>query len=53
MAKTKQAILQQLKKDYEAACNGYLAELLCMWELVPSYIAGNVRETAKHEAGIE
>lgn len=37
MAKTKQAILQQLKKDYEAACNGYLAELLRMWELEACY----------------
>ena len=37
MAKTKQAILQQLKKDYEAACNGYLAELLRMWELDAHY----------------
>ena len=37
MAKTKQAILQQLKKDYEAACNGYLSELLRMWELDAHY----------------
>ena len=37
MAKTKQAILQQLKKDYEAACNGYLCELLRMWELDAHY----------------
>ena len=37
MAKTKQAILQQLKKDYEAACNGYLAELLRMWALDAHY----------------
>lgn len=37
MAKTKQSILQQLKKDHEAACNGYLAELLRMWELDAHY----------------
>jgi hypothetical protein len=37
MEKTKQEILQQLKKDYEAACNGYLAELLRMWELDAYY----------------
>ena len=37
MAKTKRAILQQLKKDYEAACNGYLVELLRMWELNACY----------------
>lgn len=37
MAKTKQAILQQLKKNYEAACNGYLCELLRMWELDAYY----------------
>ena len=37
MAKTKQENLQQLKKDYKAACNGYLAELLRMWELDAHY----------------
>lgn len=37
MKKTKQAILQHLKKDYEAACNGYLTELLRMWELDSYY----------------
>lgn len=37
MKKTKQAILQHLKKDYEAACNGYIAELLRMWELDACY----------------
>lgn len=37
MAKTRQEILQQLKKDYEAACNGYLAELLRRWELDAHY----------------
>ena len=37
MAKTKQSNLQQLKKDYEAACNGYLGELLRMWELDAYY----------------
>lgn len=35
--KTKQEILRQLKKDYEAACNGYLCELLRMWELDAHY----------------
>lgn len=29
--------LQQLKKEYNAACNAYLAELLNMWELDTYY----------------
>ena len=37
MEKTKDAVKQQLKEDWEKACNGYLVELLRMWELEAWY----------------
>lgn len=33
MEKTKDAVKQQLKKDWKQACHGFLVELLRMWEL--------------------
>ena len=33
MEKTKSGIKKMLKEQYEKACNGYLCELLRMWEL--------------------
>lgn len=33
MEKTKSAVKRQLKEDWQKACNGYLVELLRMWEL--------------------
>lgn len=33
MKKTKDAVKRQLKEQWEKACNGYLVELLRMWEL--------------------
>ena len=33
MEKTKNSVKRMLKKQYEKACNGYLCELLRMWEL--------------------
>ena len=37
MEKTKDAVKQQLKEDWKKACNGYLVELLRMWELDAHY----------------
>lgn len=37
MEKTKDAIKRQLKEQYSKACNGYLVELLRMWELDGHY----------------
>ena len=37
MEKTKKSIKEALKKQYEKACNGYLTELLRMWELDAHY----------------
>ena len=37
MEKTKKSIKEALKKQYEKACNGYLTELLRMWELDACY----------------
>ena len=37
MEKTKDAVKQQLKKDWKKACNGFLVELLRMWELDGHY----------------
>ena len=33
MEKTKDAAKRQLKEQWEKACNGFLVELLRMWEL--------------------
>lgn len=33
MENTKPAVKRQLREDWEKACNGYLVELLRMWEL--------------------
>jgi hypothetical protein len=33
MEKTKDAVKRQLKEQWKKACNGYLCELLRMWEL--------------------
>ena len=37
MEKTKDAVKKQLKEDWKKACNGFLVELLCMWELDAHY----------------
>ena len=37
MKKTEDAKKAKLRKDYEQACNGYLVELLRMWELDAYY----------------
>ena len=37
MKKTKDAVKRQLKEQWEKACNGYLTELLRMWELDAYY----------------
>lgn len=37
MEKTRPAVKRQLREDWEKACNGYLVELLCMWELDSFY----------------
>ena len=37
MEKTKSGIKKMLKEQYEKACNGYLCELLRMWELDSYY----------------
>lgn len=37
MEKTKDAVKCALKREYEAACNSYLSELLRMWELDAYY----------------
>lgn len=37
LEKTKSAVKRQLKEQWEKACNGYLVELLRMWELDPFY----------------
>lgn len=37
MEKTKKSIKEALKEQYEKACNGYLTELLNMWELSSCY----------------
>ena len=37
MEKTKDSIKRMLKEQYEKACNGYLCELLRMWELDAHY----------------
>ena len=37
MEKTKQGIKKMLKEVYEKACNGYLTELLRIWELDGHY----------------
>lgn len=37
MEKTKDGIKKMLKEQYEKACNGYLVELLRMWELDAHY----------------
>jgi len=37
MEKTKDAVKQQLKEQWKQACNGFLVELLRMWELDAYY----------------
>ena len=37
MEKTKDAVKRQLKEQWEKACNGFLVELLRMWELDSYY----------------
>jgi hypothetical protein len=37
MEKTKSGVKRMLKEQYEKACNGYLVELLRMWELDSYY----------------
>lgn len=37
MKKTKDAVKRQLKEQWEHTCNGYLCELLRMWELDGHY----------------
>ena len=37
MKKTKDAMKRQLKEQFEQACNGYLCELISMWELNAYY----------------
>ena len=37
MKKTKDAVKRQLKEQWKQACNGYLCELLNMWELDSYY----------------
>ena len=37
MEKTKNSVKRMLKEQYENACNGYLCELLRMWELDAHY----------------
>ena len=37
MEKTKNSVKRMLKEQYEKACNGYLVELLRMWELDAYY----------------
>ena len=37
MEKTKEGIKRMLRKQWEQACNGYLVELLRMWELDSYY----------------
>lgn len=37
MEKTKNSVKRMLKEQYEKACNGYLCELLRMWELDAYY----------------
>ena len=37
MEKTKNSVKRMLKEQYEKACNGYLVELLRMWELDMHY----------------
>ena len=37
MKKTKQSVKARLQKQWETACNGYLKELLRMWELDEYY----------------
>ena len=37
MEKTKDSVKRMLKEQYEKACNGYLVELLRMWELDAHY----------------
>jgi hypothetical protein len=37
MKKTKDAVKRQLKEQWEKVCNGYLVELLRMWELGACY----------------
>ena len=37
MEKTKPAVKRQLKEQWKKACNGYLCELLRMWELDAHY----------------
>ena len=37
MEKTKSGVKRMLKEQYENACNGYLCELLRMWELDAHY----------------
>ena len=37
MEKTKSGVKRMLKEQYEKACNGYLVELLRMWELDMHY----------------
>ena len=45
MKKTKDAVKRQLKEQWEKACNGYLVELLRMWELDSCYGYWNSNET--------
>ena len=37
MKKAKDAVKRQLKEQWEQACNGFLVELLRMWELDAHY----------------
>ena len=37
MKKTKDAVKRQLKEQWQKACNGFLVELLRMWELDAYY----------------
>jgi hypothetical protein len=44
MKKTKDAVKRKLKEQWEQACNGYLVELLRMWELDAHYGYWNSEE---------
>jgi hypothetical protein len=55
MEKTKDAVKRQLKEQWEKACNGYLCELLRMWELDEHYaerIADEIGGTPDYGCGM-
>jgi hypothetical protein len=55
MEKTKDAVKRQLKEQWEKACNGYLCELLRMWELDEHYaewIADEIGGTLDYGCGM-